>query len=62
VVAKEFSTTLMTLYRWSHNPNINFPPPVKSGFRNHRYRSHIEMYKERLWRDAIKTQSRVKRQ
>lgn len=28
-VAKEFNVTLMTLWRWTHDPRLGFPPPVK---------------------------------
>lgn len=28
-VAKELGITLMSLWRYTHDPGLNFPPPIK---------------------------------
>jgi hypothetical protein len=55
-VAKEFHTTLMTLWRWDHDPAkvaLGWPPKVKIGARNYRHRSALEMFKRNLLRRAL---------
>jgi hypothetical protein len=55
-VAKEFSTTLMTLWRWDHDPAkaaLGWPPKVKIGARNYRHRSQIEAFKATLLKRAL---------
>jgi hypothetical protein len=54
IVAKEFGgVTLMTLYRWTNDPRLGFPPPVKIRNKNFRSRRAIEDFKTRLMRKAI---------
>ena len=54
VVAEEFGgVTLMTLYRWTKDPTLGFPPPVKIRNKNFRSRRAIEDFKARLMHKAI---------
>jgi hypothetical protein len=52
-VAKEFSVSLMTLWRWTHDPNLDFPPTIGIRNRNFRSRRQLEAFKARLLRAAI---------
>jgi hypothetical protein len=55
-VAEEFHTTLMTLWRWDHDPAkvaLGWPPKVKIGARNYRHRSALESFKANLLRRAL---------
>jgi hypothetical protein len=55
-VAKEFDTTLMTLWRWDHDAKkaaLGWPPKVRIGRRNYRHRSQIEAFKSNLLRRAL---------
>jgi hypothetical protein len=55
-VAKEFHTTLMTLWRWDHDPAkaaLGWPPKVKIGARNYRHRSALESFKANLLQRAL---------
>jgi hypothetical protein len=49
-VAREFGITSMTLWRWDHDPSLNFPPPTYIRKRKFRSRKALEKYKQRLWR------------
>ncbi len=53
IIAKEFHTTLMGLYRWTHDAKLGFPPPIKIRNRNFRSRRAIEEFKAKLMRAAI---------
>jgi hypothetical protein len=53
-VAKEFNVTLMTLWRWTHDPRLGFPPPVKIQNRNYRSRRGLEKFKLNLVSEAIR--------
>jgi hypothetical protein len=53
-VAKEFGVSLMTLFRWSADPALEFPPMIKIRGRNFRSRRQLEEFKENLIRDAVK--------
>jgi hypothetical protein len=53
VVAKEFGVSLMTLFRWSADPGLEFPPIVKIRGRNFRSRRQLEEFKENLIRKAL---------
>ena len=48
-VAAEFGVTLMTLWRWTNDPNFGFPPPVKINNRNYRRRAQLEHFKRQLF-------------
>jgi hypothetical protein len=55
-VAREFSVTLMTLWRWDRSPAkvaLGWPPPVKIGHRNYRNRHGIETFKKNLIAAAL---------
>jgi hypothetical protein len=52
-VAAEFGITLMSLWRWSKDPVLRFPPAVKIRERNFRSRRQLEQFKQRLLRTAI---------
>ncbi|WP_369719726.1 hypothetical protein AB8Z38_20915 [Bradyrhizobium sp. LLZ17] len=54
IVAKEFGgVTLMTLYRWTMDPTLGFPPPIKIRNKNYRSRCALEQFKARLMRTAV---------
>lgn len=49
IVAKEFGgVSLMTLYRWTNDPKLGFPPPVKIRTKNFRSRRALEDFKARI--------------
>jgi hypothetical protein len=53
-VAMEFGNiSLMTLYRWTNDPTLGFPPPIKIRTKNFRSRRALDDFKARLMRDAI---------
>jgi hypothetical protein len=50
-VAREFNVTLMTLWRWDHDPKLaelGWEPPVKIRTRNYRRRQPLEKFKVAL--------------
>jgi hypothetical protein len=52
-VCREFHITSMTLWRWGHDPELKFPPPIRIRGRKFRYRSALEVFKRQLVRNAI---------
>jgi hypothetical protein len=52
-VWREFGVTSMTLFRWTHNAKLGFPPPIKINNRNFRSRRQIEAFKDRMLRKAL---------
>ena len=52
VVWREFGVTSMTLWRWTRDPIMGFPPPIKlkrgRGTRNYRSRAALESFKQRM--------------
>jgi predicted DNA-binding transcriptional regulator AlpA len=40
-VCERYSVTGMTLWRWDHDPNLNFPKPII--IRNRKYRDEAEL-------------------
>lgn len=61
IVAKEFGgISLMTLYRWTNDPTLGFPPPVKIRTKNFRSRRAIEEFKTRLVQQGMAPSRRVK--
>jgi hypothetical protein len=52
-VCREFQITSMTLWRWDHDPNLEFPPPIRIRKRKFRRRSALEIFKRQLVRNAI---------
>ena len=54
VVANEFGgVSLMTLYRWTLDPTLAFPRPIKIRNKNYRSRCALEEFKARMMRGAI---------
>ena len=52
-VWREFGITSMTGWRWTKDPELNFPPPIKIRKRCFRSRRQIEEFKQRMLRRAI---------
>lgn len=52
-VWRELGITSMTGWRYTHDPKLNFPPPIKIRTRNFRSRRQLEAFKARLLRDAM---------
>ena len=55
-VWKEFGVTSMTLYRWTNDPDLGFPPVIKVRQRNYRSRRALEAFKQRLIARALAAQ------
>jgi hypothetical protein len=53
VVRREFGVTAMTIFRWTHDPELNFPPIIKVRKRNFRSRRALEEFKARLVAQAL---------
>jgi hypothetical protein len=53
VVWREFGITSMTGYRWTRDPDLDFPPVVKVKDRNYRSRRLLEEFKTRLLHKAL---------
>jgi hypothetical protein len=54
IVRNEFGdVSLMTIYRWTNDPTLGFPPPIKLRNKNFRSRCALEDFKARLMRAAI---------
>jgi hypothetical protein len=61
IVAKEFGgVSLMTLYRWTNDPGLGFPPPIKIRTKNFRSRCALEEFKARLMRAAVSQRMEAK--
>jgi predicted DNA-binding transcriptional regulator AlpA len=54
VVCAEFGVTAMTLWRWTRDTELNFPPPIAIRNRNFRSRRQLEAFKARMLRKAIR--------
>jgi hypothetical protein len=54
VVCAEFGVTAMTLWRWTRDPDLNFPPAIAIRNRNFRSRKQLEAFKTRMLRKAIR--------
>jgi hypothetical protein len=52
-VWREFNICSMTLARWTADPTLGFPPPLKINGRNFRSRRLLEKFKADLLRKAI---------
>jgi hypothetical protein len=53
LVREEFSISAMTLWKWSRDQKLAFPPVVKIKTRNYRSRRALDEFKARLLREAI---------
>jgi predicted DNA-binding transcriptional regulator AlpA len=56
-VCAKYDITRGTLYRWDHDPNLNFPPKVMIRGRGHRSRRMLDDFDQRLVREAIARKS-----
>jgi predicted DNA-binding transcriptional regulator AlpA len=56
-VRQELGVTLMTLWRYTHDRNLKFPPPIKIRNRNFRSRLLLEAFKARMLRLAIEARN-----
>lgn len=52
-VWKELGISSMTGWRWTHDPELGFPGPVKIRNRNFRSRRALEDFKARMLRQSI---------
>jgi len=52
-VAREFSVSLMSLWRWDRDPHMGFPARIVIGRRNYRSRRKLEQFKRRLAQEAL---------
>ncbi len=53
LVLKEFGISSMSLWRWDHDPDLGFPPPIRIRRRKFRSRLALEEFKTRMIRSAI---------
>jgi predicted DNA-binding transcriptional regulator AlpA len=44
----------MTIFRWTRDPTLNFPPPVRIKSRNYRSRRALDDFKAKLMAAALK--------
>jgi hypothetical protein len=56
-VWKEFGVTPMTGWRWTHDPELGFPPAIHINGRNYRSRQQLEAFKARLIAEALQSKS-----
>ena len=52
-VEREFGVTSMTIWRWTRDPELGFPPAIQIKNRNYRSRQQLEAFKSRLLAEAI---------
>jgi hypothetical protein len=57
-VWKEFGICSMTLFRWTNDPELGFPQPIKINGRCYRIRRELEEFKQRMLRRAIAERAR----
>jgi hypothetical protein len=57
-VCREFHITSMTLWRWDHDAELDFPPPIKIRKKNYRSRLLSEQFKRRMVADSIAARGR----
>lgn len=43
-VWKRYGVCSMTIWRWDHNPELNFPKPVRINRRKYRYEDELEVW------------------
>jgi hypothetical protein len=51
---RKFGVSPMTGWRWTNDPKLNFPQPIKIRTRNFRRGGELNEFGERLLREAIK--------
>jgi predicted DNA-binding transcriptional regulator AlpA len=54
-VKREFGITAMTLWRWTRDQALEFPPLIKINNRNYRSRNALEAFKARLIAKALRS-------
>ena len=54
IVCAEFGVTAMTLWRWTRDPDLNFPPAIAIRNRNFRSRKQLEAFKARMLSKATR--------
>jgi predicted DNA-binding transcriptional regulator AlpA len=52
-VCREFGIVSMTLWRWTRDKELQFPPAVQIRGRNFRSRRQLQAFKERMIRAAV---------
>jgi hypothetical protein len=57
-VWRELGITSMTGWRWTRDPDLDFPPLIKIRRRNFRSRKQLEAFKHRMVKAALKTAHR----
>lgn len=58
-VQQEFGdVTSMTLYRWTRDPALGFPQPIKIRGRIFRSRRQLEAFKRRMVEQAVRERAR----
>ena len=55
-VARRFGVTLMTLWRWDHDPEVGFPKRIKIRTRNYRRESELNAWENRMARKGAARQ------
>jgi hypothetical protein len=53
LVCREFSISKMSLWKWSRDQKLGFPPVIKIRRHNYRSRRALDAFKARLLREAI---------
>ena len=56
-VCRELNISSMTLWRWDHDPELRFPPPIMIRRRKFRVRRLLEQWKAGMLRQAITRRS-----
>jgi hypothetical protein len=55
IVLAEFQISDMTLWRWDHDHELGFPPPIYIRKRKFRSRNALEKFKQQMIRKGMKT-------
>jgi hypothetical protein len=61
-VGRELNVSLMTLWRWDHDPamtELGWPAPIRIRTRKYRARKPLEKFKSAAMRRAIQTRHKV---
>jgi predicted DNA-binding transcriptional regulator AlpA len=51
-VARQLGVTLMTIWRWDHDPSMGFPKPIRLRTRKYRRASDLIAWRDSLVREA----------
>lgn len=52
-VARSLGVTLMTLWRWTRDPELRFPKRIKIKTRNYRSQRELDAWRERMVRKSM---------